>query len=492
MLVSGGSASNLTAIACARETLAGAMSPELVGYVSDMSHSSIPRAARALGFRPEQLRVVPTGPDFRIDTEVLAALLDADVERGLRPLFVVANAGATSTGAIDPSPEVADVCARHGAWLHVDAAYGGFSVLTERGRSALLGIERADSVTLDPHKWLYQPWECGALLVREGHLLRQAFAIVPDYLRETAPGLEETSFGDMGLQLSRGPRALKVWLSIQCFGLGAFRRAIERSLDLAERVRERTVAYPCLEIVAPPSLSITCVRRRFPEATSVEHEDALNLALAAAVEQSGLGLVTTTVLDGRTAIRLCVLNHATGPEHVDAIVDLLATATVSPTAVAHGLASLENASLAWAAPPAVEGAGVDLELIRSVRQLADAPERSLRRIAALVVERAVAPEERIVEEGEQGTDFFFILEGNVEVSIGGDVVARLVSGDFFGELAALDWGAGFGYPRLATVTATTPVRLLVLPERTLSFAMRLVPRLDREVRARFAERRRTR
>jgi glutamate/tyrosine decarboxylase-like PLP-dependent enzyme len=204
-LLSGGSAANLTAIACARENKAGTMSGDLVGYVSDQCHSSIPRAARALGFRPDQLRVVPTDATYRMNPDTVARLIARDLDRGLRPLLVAANAGATNTGAIDPLRELADVCAASDVWFHVDGAYGGFTVLTHRGRRALAGIELADSVTVDPHKWLYQPWECGALLVREGDRLRRAFAIVPDYLRETVPQDGETSFADMGSS-SRGRR----------------------------------------------------------------------------------------------------------------------------------------------------------------------------------------------------------------------------------------------------------------------------------------------
>lgn len=489
LLVSGGSAANLTAIACARETLAGPMGPELVGYVTDQAHSSLPRAARALGFRPDQLCVLPTDASFRLDPEVLRAALQADEARGRRPLFVVASAGATNTGAIDPLTEIAAVCRAHGTWLHVDAAYGGFAVLTERGRALLSGLELADSVTVDPHKWLYQPWECGALLVREGDRLRRAFTIVPDYLRETQPREGEVSFGDMGLQLSRAPRALKVWLSIRTFGLTAFRTAIDRSLDLADRARDRIARHDVLELVAPPSLSITCVRRRFPEADSPEVEDALNLALASEVERAGLGLVTTTTLAGRTAIRLCILNHATGPDDVDAIVDLLGTADVSvDTAATATLGEQNTDALAWAGPTPSGTAGVPAALLGGLAVLADTPDEALRRIASIAEERTLAQGAVVVTRSEPGGDFFLIVEGEVEVEIDGTVVATLAAGDFFGELGALDWGAGYGYARMATVTARTPVRVVVLPDRSLAFAMRLSTPLDRAVRRAFHER----
>lgn len=176
----------MTALACARETLIGAMTADAIIYVSDQGHSSVVRAARTLGFRPDQVRVLPVDAAFRMRTDALVGAMDADLAAGRVPLLVAAAAGSTNTGAVDPLADVAAVCRDRGVWLHVDAAYGGFAALTERGRALLSGIELADSVTLDPHKWLYQPVECGSLLVREGHLLREAFEIVPDYLRDTA------------------------------------------------------------------------------------------------------------------------------------------------------------------------------------------------------------------------------------------------------------------------------------------------------------------
>ena len=163
VLVSGGSAANLTAIACAREALVGPMSPRIVAYTSDQTHSSLARAARHLGFRPDQIRVLPTDEAFRLRPADVAAAMDADVAAGRLPFLVSANAGTTSTGAVDPLPELAAICRERGVWLHVDGAYGAFAVLTERGRAALAGLALADSVTLDPHKWLAMPFEVGCL-----------------------------------------------------------------------------------------------------------------------------------------------------------------------------------------------------------------------------------------------------------------------------------------------------------------------------------------
>lgn len=237
VLVSGGSAANITALACAREALLGAMTDLAVIYVADQGHSSIARAARLLGFRSDQVRVLPTDEDQRLRVDALAAAVDADASAGRQPLLVAAAAGSTNTGAVDPLVEIAALCRERGLWLHVDGAYGAFAALRERGRDALAGIEQAHSVTLDPHKWLYQPFECGALLVRDGDVLRRAFEIVPSYLQDAAVERGEVNFCDLGLQLSRGCRALKIWVSIQCFGLDAFRLAVDRCLDLAEHAR---------------------------------------------------------------------------------------------------------------------------------------------------------------------------------------------------------------------------------------------------------------
>jgi glutamate/tyrosine decarboxylase-like PLP-dependent enzyme len=221
---------------------------------------------------------------------------------------VAASAGATNTGAIDPLSELAGVCRARGVWLHVDAAYGGFAALSERGAAALAGIELADSVTLDPHKWLYQPLECGSLLVRDGRLLKRAFQAVGDYMRDSVAADDEVNFADLGLQQSRGFRALKVWMSVSYFGVAAFREAIDRALDLALAAERQIAASAGLELMSPATLGIVCFRRRASA--------RLNEALVREFEATGRGLVSSTRLGGRYAIRICVLNYTTGPEDV--------------------------------------------------------------------------------------------------------------------------------------------------------------------------------
>ncbi len=330
VLVSGGSQANLTAVACARETKAGGRSESAVVYVSTQGHSSVTRALRILGFRSEQVRALPVDERFRLRPDALAAAIEQDVRAGRQPFLVVANAGATNTGAIDPLAEVAEVCAERGVWLHVDAAYGGFAILTERGRRWLSGLDQADSVTLDPHKWLYQPYECGCLLVRDGPLLARAFHIMPDYLQDTAVGGVEVNFADRGIQLTRSARALKLWISIQYFGLQAFEAAIDRSLDLAALAEERIRNSRELELLSPATLGVVCFRRR---PAGVEEEgtlERLNVELDRRLLESGEGTISSTRVDGRYALRICVLNHRSGPEDVERILGWVERAPVSP------------------------------------------------------------------------------------------------------------------------------------------------------------------
>jgi aromatic-L-amino-acid decarboxylase len=322
IFVSGGSAANLMGLACAREHQAGDMSDQLVLYASDESHSSVFRAARTLGFRPGQVRAVATDEAARLLPDALAAAIERDRAAGLEPLAVVANAGTTSTGAIDPLPAIAEICRSRGAWLHVDAAYGGGAAITAGGRDLLAGIELADSITLDPHKWLYQPIELGCLLVREEALLERAFAIHPDYLQDTE---RDVNLGDRGLQLTRSFRALKLWWSLRAFGVDAFRTAVEHSLELAAHAARLVREHPQLELLAPPSLGIVCFRRVVAGGSEEEHEE-VNAALVAALEESGTALATSTRVRGAYALRLCVMNDTCERADVERVVAFFGSA----------------------------------------------------------------------------------------------------------------------------------------------------------------------
>jgi aromatic-L-amino-acid/L-tryptophan decarboxylase len=480
VLVSGGSTANMTALACAREALAGAMSDRLVAYVSDQAHCSLARTARLLGFAPNQVRVLPTDERFRLRPDALEAAIDADLEAGREPLFVAAAAGATNTGAIDPLPEVAEICRARGVWLHVDGAYGGFAALTGRGRRSLRGIELADSVTLDPHKWLYQPFECGSLLVRDAGLLDRAFAIAPDYLRDATVHDEEVNFSDRGLQLSRSCRALKVWLSIQYFGVDAFRTAIDRCLDLALRAEDHVAGRPELELLSPANLGVICFRRR-PEPGEDEEETAQrNADLVARFAAGGDGLVSSTRLRGRYAIRLCVMNHTTTERDVERVLDWFAEASMNAAAACRP--GRVGASAAGAAHRPLRRPEFSTEQLARIALFASLTEEQLARVDGWARWRRVAPGAQITRRWDASRDFFVVVHGSADVERDGETVGAVAAGGFFGELAAMDWGAGYGYPRLATVIATAPMQLLVLEPSHLHQLMAEAPDFAAHVR----------
>jgi glutamate/tyrosine decarboxylase-like PLP-dependent enzyme len=292
ILVSGGSVASLTALAAARDARPG----RRVAVVSDQTHSSVVRALRLLGV---EIRTVPTGDDLRVQPGSLA--LSDEV------LCVVATAGTTNIGAVDPLEEIADLCLAHGVWLHVDGAYGAPAMLTDRGRAALRGIERADSLVLDPHKMLFQPYEAGCALVRHPGALERTFEMYPEYLRDTVAEGEQVNFRERGPQLSRGSRALKVWLSLQAFGLDAFRAAIDRCLDLAEHAERAVEASERLEVVTRAQLGIVTF-------APVDGDAA---ALTARVVADGFAAPSSTVLGGRTVVRMCTINPRTTDEDIE-------------------------------------------------------------------------------------------------------------------------------------------------------------------------------
>jgi len=320
LLVTGGSAANMTAMACAREALLGPMDERAVLYLSDESHSSLVRGARILGFRPEQVRVLPVDEDLRMRPESLEDAIAADRRDGLKPLCVAATAGSTSTGVVDPLREIAAISKAHEAWFHVDAAYGGFAVLTDRGKKALDGVELADSVTLDPHKWLSQSVECGCLLVRDGALLHQAFRMTPDYLKDTEGTMREVNLSDRGMQLTRGAaRAFKLWMSISYFGVSAFRAAIDRSLDFAREAQRIIEQSPEFDLVTPAWLSVVTFRRRSETVRDEKGIEALNAELVRRLAESGDGLISSTRVQGHYVLRLCVTNHTSRMRDVELV-----------------------------------------------------------------------------------------------------------------------------------------------------------------------------
>jgi glutamate/tyrosine decarboxylase-like PLP-dependent enzyme len=322
LLVSGGSLATVTALAAARQAGAGydvrehglAGQPPLTVYAGDEAHSCVTKAVELLGLGRRHLHLLP---GRRLDPAGLDWELDAARHRGERPVAVVATAGSTSTGAIDPLTEIADVCARHQVWLHVDGAYGAPAVLTGRHRSELAGLGLADSVAIDPHKWLYVPVDAGALLVREPDRLRDAFSLVPAYLAmdHDPEGISDAPWlSEYGPEQTRPPRALRVWATLASTGRDGYRRLIDHDLDLAERLADGIRAHPDLELVAA-GLSVVCFRYRGADDTQAE--------IARRLQRGGESFLTTTEVDGQTVLRACFVNPLTTDADVDTLIKLV-------------------------------------------------------------------------------------------------------------------------------------------------------------------------
>jgi glutamate/tyrosine decarboxylase-like PLP-dependent enzyme len=327
ILTSGGSEATLTALVVARERLSFDERARAVLYMTEHRHWSADRAARVIGLRPEQVHALPAADDFRLGPQELEKAVARDRAAGLLPWAVVANAGATNTGTIDPLGALADVCAAERLWLHVDAAYGWPAVLTEEGREALAGIGRADSLTLDPHKWFGQTFEAGCVLVRDGRRLTETFALRPEYMKDVEPGADEVNFADCGLALTRRFRALKVWFSVKVLGVGWFRALVTRCCRLADYGQALLEREGVFEILSPRQLSIVGFRyvpRGWPASASREEElDRLNMALLDELRATGRAFLSSTRLRGRVALRFCFVNWRTTAADVELIVRLL-------------------------------------------------------------------------------------------------------------------------------------------------------------------------
>ena len=342
ILTSGGSLANFSAVVTARrerlseDFLAGTL------YASDQVHHSVTRAAALAGFPAGAVRVIPSDRDFRLPPGRLAEAIAADRRAGRRPFLVVASAGTTNTGAVDPLREIAGLCRREGLWLHADAAYGGFFMLTEAGRRAMDGLALADSVCLDPHKGMFLPYGTGALLVRDGAALARAHRGGAEYLPAVPDAPDLVDFHEYSPELSRPFRGLRVWLALKLHGVGAFRRALEEKLALAHRLCDGVRAIPGVEIVAAPQLSLFAFALAPPErswrdaaAADLEALDRLNRDFLDRVNRRRRVFLTGTRVGGRFVLRACVLHLRTHAERIDAALEDLAAAAEEALA-AHG------------------------------------------------------------------------------------------------------------------------------------------------------------
>lgn len=317
VLTSGGSVANMLAVAAAREAAGWPQRP--VVYVSDQGHSSLRKAARVVGFRREEVRVLPTGTDYRLSPRTLLRAVKEDRVAGRTPVVACANGGATNTGTVDPLRELAEACRDEGVWLHVDAAYGGFASLAPEGARVLDGLGEANSVTLDPHKWLFQTYECGCLMVRDPGDLERAFRVGAEYLQDTETEGGAVNFGDRGVQLTRMFRALKVWLSVRSVGRDALESEVARGIELAGRAEARIRESDDLELLHPARLGVVCYRFR-PDGTWSEEElEELNTRIQQRLLNGGHAMVSSTRLRQRYSLRLCILSHRTRWDDVDGV-----------------------------------------------------------------------------------------------------------------------------------------------------------------------------
>lgn len=329
LLTSGGSAATVTAVVAARHAAIGQGEGDrgdiarLTVYCSDQAHASVAKAAWIAGIGRRNVRSVPSDASYSMRIAELREMLQADRDAGLRPFLLCATAGATNTGAVDPLRDLADVAAREGIWLHTDAAYAGFSMLTARGRRLLDGLGSADSLTLDPHKWLYVPFECGCLLVRDPARLESAFSVHPEYLQDVRARDAEVNFADYGEQLTRYARALKVWFSVRYFGTDAIAAAQERAMRLAELAEGIVREAPDLEVLTPAQFGIVCFRVHPSGVDDAEQLNALNERVNDAVNRSGFVLMSSTRLRGVLSLRLCIPGYRTQEEDVRAVLELV-------------------------------------------------------------------------------------------------------------------------------------------------------------------------
>ena len=326
------SAASLVALCAAREALPGldVRRRGLVGqarlrhYASEHAHSSIEKAGIVMGVGQEGLRKVPADDAFRLDPRALAAAIQEDRAAGLTPFAVTATAGTTSTTSVDPLPEVAALCRREGLWLHVDAAYGGSAAVVPELRPLLAGWELADSIVVNPHKWLFTPMDLSVLFTRRPEVLKQAFSLVPEYLRtpedDVAPNLM-----DYGVSLGRRFRALKLWMVLRAFGRAGLVARLREHVRLAQSFRAWVEADPGFEVAAPSPFSVVCFRRRVPGATGAEADRAQE-ALMESVNRDGRAYLSHTKLHGRTTLRLAIGNVRTEERHVRQAWELIRSA----------------------------------------------------------------------------------------------------------------------------------------------------------------------
>lgn len=311
IFVSGGSIANMTALTAARDAKLSPKDRErAVAYVSGQTHSSVAKSLRIIGFWPSQIRVIPTDADFCMDIPALRAAVEQDLADGKRPFAVIATAGTTNTGSIDPLPEIAALCKKHDMWMHVDGAYGASVLVSKKYRSRLKGIELSDSFSWDAHKWLMQTYGCSAVLVRDQATLLHSFSTHPEYLKDAEAKEGQVNFWDLGPELSRPARCLKLWITLQTLGTDAVGEMIEYGYQLAEWAQDELMRHTHWEIISPAQQAILNFRYA-PDGMSEAQLDEINQELSRKITESGYAGLVTTELHGKKVLRICALHPET-------------------------------------------------------------------------------------------------------------------------------------------------------------------------------------
>jgi aromatic-L-amino-acid decarboxylase len=288
-------------------------------YVSEQVHASVAKAAKLAGFGPRNFRALATDDQLRIDVDDLRRQIREDRVAGMRPFLVVASAGTTNTGAVDPIADIVAVARAEGLWTHVDAAYGGFFQLTERGRDRFAGIGEADSITLDPHKGLFLPYGTGALVVRDAEALREAHHVGADYLQDLAPPGELPNYSEYSPELSREFRGLRVWMPLQLHGVAAFRDALDEKLDLTAHLCKALAGIPEVEVPWTPQLTVVPFRL-------AGADDQANAAFLDRINAGRRVFLSSTMIHGRYTLRACIVSHRTHRDRIDECVEAIRTA----------------------------------------------------------------------------------------------------------------------------------------------------------------------
>jgi aromatic-L-amino-acid/L-tryptophan decarboxylase len=320
VFTTGGSMATFNAVLCAREQYLGADIRRGVLYTSDQAHHCVLKSAKLAGIMPDRVRSIPSDSAYRLPVDALCEAVAADRRAGLQPFMVVSNAGTTNTGAVDPLSAIDDVCRTEGLWHHVDGAYGAFFQLCDDTRATLRGLERADSLTLDPHKGMFMPYGTGALLVRDGDRLRAAHAMTAGYLPEMPSPDDFYDPSQHGPDLSRGFPGLRMWMVMKLYGADAFREAINEKRALAVDAAARVAALPHVVMDAAPELSLFPFHLTWPGATLVQENDATR-ELMAATSHKGRVMLSGSVAGGRYVGRVCVLSFRTHAAQIDALVE---------------------------------------------------------------------------------------------------------------------------------------------------------------------------